>query len=135
MSWKQAIIGGVLTGAVLGSGAYVALSRIGAELMLQSTYEPYTIQSVQGCGLEPESACVALDGVVYGSLVVQDKPLKAVHNVGGMQPFAPALEDELTAVQRLQDTRSPQVTKHGYYLQQTANSGRLQGATGGGSWE
>lgn len=134
MSWRNTVITGVVLGSVLGSGAYVALSRIGAEMLLQSTYKPYTLQSVQGCGLEPESACVALDSVVYGSLVVQDKPLAVVHNTG-MQPFAPAQEDELTATQRLQDTRSPQVTKHGYYLQQTANSGRLQGTTGGGSWE
>lgn len=122
MSWKQAIIGGVITGAVLGSGAYVTLSRIGAELMSESVYVPYTLQTVHGCGLEPESACDSLAYLYYSSLVtpndVKMQPLDAVvNNVGGMQPFAPAQEDELTAAQRLQDTSSPQVTLHGQFIQ------------------
>lgn len=117
MSWKNTIITGVVIGSVLGFATYSTLSRIGAELMLQSTYEPYTLQSVHSCGLEPESACVALDSIVYGLLVVQEKPLAVVHNTGGMQPFAPAQEDDLTAVQRVQDTHSPQVTLHGQFIQ------------------
>lgn len=133
MSWKNTIIIGVVLGSVLGFASYTALSHIGSEMLLQSTYEPYTIQTVQGCGLEPESACDSLAYLYYSSLVMPDnvkmQPLDAVVNNGGMQPFAPAQEDELTATQRLQDTSSPQVTQHGYFIQATANSGRLQGTT------
>lgn len=121
MSWRNTIITGVVIGSVLGFASYTALSHIGAEIMLESV-------TTHACGLKPDSACVALDNIVPSSIVATD-------NNAGMQPFAPAQEDELTARQRLQDTSSPQVTQHGYFIQATANSGRLQGTTAvSGSW-
>lgn len=38
-----------------------------------------------------------------------------------LQPFGESQEDEYTAAQALQDTSSPQVTQHGYFLQATSN--------------
>lgn len=124
MSWRNTVITGVVLGSVLGSGAYVALSRIGAEMLLQSTYEPYTLQSVHGCGLEPESACDSLAQVYYSSLNTPDntkmQPLDAVEARGwDMQPFGKSYEDELTGQGYVQpvDVSKPQVTPHGQFIQ------------------
>lgn len=138
MSWKNSIILGVLVGSTLGLVTYSTLSRIGTEAMLQSVYVPQTLHTERGCGLEPVTACYSLAYIYYAGLVTPDnvkmQPLDAVVNNGGMQPFAPAQEDELRAMDAVQYTYHPQVTRHGYFVQQTGNSGRLQGTAISGSW-
>lgn len=128
MSWTRMWIRGVLIGAVLGLVVFGMLCKIGAEMLLERTYEAQTLPLQPGCGLEPATVCDILDSYGIqawaglqesfdnGSLKV---PGLRVTTDSTMQPFGDSEEDELTAVMVAQpvDVSKPMVTMHGLLLQ------------------
>ena len=81
MSWKQAITTGTLVGSSLGFIAYTTLSNIGAQLMIEDTYQQQTLVEPSTCGLEPETSCVVIDTLVYESLVTPTEEVAPVEPV------------------------------------------------------
>lgn len=73
----------------------------------------------QGCGLDTIRACDSLDSVMNSTTL-------KVTTSEAMQPYGESPEDEYTATMALEPTYQPQVTRHGYLIQETDDSNKLQ---------